>query len=220
MLTLDRPRGKREGERTGLQLHIHAKASLCHNKDALRSPKHLLPETSPHRGDMRVYGEAACGGLGRSRKEALGEDTASTACTSLHMCYFQLDGEQAKFSNRLSLELKSSSPPPRCPAPTACRHGESKCAQGTALCPGQSAFPLGDACTLHTPSRCCCCCLNLIAMPQDLILLTGKQLQLFPFPLQAGSETSTKSIPAPSWTCLWLRTLVHAPTRSLLACFP
>lgn len=50
----------------------------------------------------------------RSRKEALGEDTASAACASLHVCYFQLGGEQAKFSNRLSWELKSSSPPPRC----------------------------------------------------------------------------------------------------------
>lgn len=141
----------------------------------------------------------------RSRKETLGEDTASTACTSLHMCYFQLDGEQAKFSNRLSLELKSSSPPPPppppCPAPTACRHQESKRTQGTALGPVRSMFPperrTHAAHTLPAPAAAAQTSPRCKATGSDPAR-GGQRLQLLPFPIQAGPETGTSILPNPS----------------------
>lgn len=205
-------------------MHLCTGPDLWH-KDALRS---ILPQPRPPWGARGAAGgrrrrrrPGRC--VERSRKEALGEDTASTACTSLHVCYFQLDGEQAKFSNRLSWELKSSSPPPRCPAPTACRLGESECAPGISLCPAQSVFSSGAERTLlslpvvRLP--------HLLARPQDLTLLRGQRLQLLPSPLWAGPDTPPSILPNPtlshhgSSASPAFASLMHTPTCSLLAFF-
>lgn len=211
MLLPDRPLGKCEKrlnvKGTGSSSTSVHRPSLCQNKGALRSQKKsLVRDLAPVGGGCGGCGglEAAGGGPGHcvehSRKETLSEDTASTACTSLHMCYFQLDGEQAKFSNRLSFELKSSSPPPPCPAPTACRHGEAKCTQGTSLCPVQSIFPPGRCThTAHTLPALPLPKSPLVARPQGLTLLGGGQrLHLLPFPLRAGPGTGPSILPNPS----------------------
>lgn len=134
------------------------------------------------------------------------------------MCYFQLDGEQAKFSNRLSLDLKSSSPPPPCPAPTACRHGESKCVPGT---------PLRAICSLFLPGALLALLLPKNCSKDDGSDPAGGSSSCLPpshFGLaQAAAPAPPRHVPAPTGTrvsiSLCLCTFMHAPTCSLLA-FP
>lgn len=168
----------------------------------------------------------------RSRKETLGEDTASTACTSLHMCYFQLDGEQAKFSNRLSLELKSSSPPP--PPPPHAQHPLPAGTRSPSAPRAPRSAPFGlcshrrDARTLRTRSQRLLPLLKplLVARPQDLTLLgVGSGSSFFPSqfrlvqrPAPASSQTRPHSdrdlehlLPLASHT--------HAHSHLLSLCF-
>lgn len=169
-----------------------------------------------------MWGPEAAGGepgrcVERSRKEALGKDTASTACASLHMCYFQLDGEQAKFSNRLNLVLKSSSPPPG----THCLQ-----ARGVQVCPGRLALTRAVCIpTEHTFSLHHRCPNPPQSTPQDPTLLREQRFQLLPFPLWAGSHTSTSILPNPSHPTTDLQhhlpSAPHAPEHShlLSPCF-
>lgn len=134
-----------------------------------------------------------------SRKEALDEDAASTACTSLHMCYFQRDGEQAKFSNRLSWELKSSSPPP----------------------PAQHLLPTGMASPRWAPppithyscqecSQHCFCQTQCCNEAED-----GASFPASPFRQQHEHPPGTPTGPRIT-SCPYLCTLLHAPIFPLL----